>query len=207
MTCWRSSCVENVAFQSFASECKKNFSLITTLVGRADVITGRTGSNTLYCAQTIASRPVTSRDLLMAYRWPAAVVLSSLVLAVTAAKLLSRPIPIAIEGGLQVDKLVLPPSVTIRSVTPLPVVVQEQVTIGGDAPLAIEGPVSVKSIAGAVTVNADARVSGVEGQVSVTADDPLAVRADVSVDDKITIGGKVDTEGKVKPTLLPVPGL
>ena len=63
----------------------------------------------------------------MAYRWPAAVVLSSLVLAVTAAKLLSRPIPIAIKGGLQVDKLVLPPSVTIRSDTPLPVVVQEQV--------------------------------------------------------------------------------
>ena len=59
----------------------------------------------------------------MAYRWPAAVVLSSLVLAVTAVKLLSRPIPIAIEGGLQVDKLVLPPSVTIRSDTPLPVVV------------------------------------------------------------------------------------
>ena len=122
--------------------------------------------------------------------------LSSLVLAVTAAKLLIRPIPIAIEGGLQVDKLVLPPSVTIRSVTPLPVVVQEQVTIGGgDASLAIEGPVSVKSIAGAVTVNADARVSGVEGQVSVTADDPLAVRAEVSVDDKITIGGNVDIEG------------
>ena len=85
----------------------------------------------------------------MAYRWPAAVVLSSLVLAVTAAKLLSRPIPIAIKGGLQVDKLVLPPSVTIRSDTPLPVVVQEQVTIGG----------------------------------------------------------KVDIQGKVKPTLLPVPGL
>jgi len=104
--------------------------------------------------------------------------------------------------GLQVDKLVLPPSVTIRSVTPLPVVVQ-----GGEAPLAIEGPVSVKSIAGAVTVNADARVSGVEGQVSVTAEDPLAVRADVSVDKTITIGGKVDIEGKVKPTLLPVPGL
>ena len=60
---------------------------------------------------------MTSRDLLMAYRWPAAVVLSSLVLAVTAAKLLSRPIPIAIKGGLQVDKLVLPPSVTIRSET------------------------------------------------------------------------------------------
>ena len=120
----------------------------------------------------------------MAYRWPAAVVLSSLVLAVTAAKLLSRPIPIAIKGGLQVDKLVLPPSVTIRSETPLPVVVQEQVTIGGaNAPLAVEGA------------------------VSVTAEDPLAVRADVSVDNKVTIGGKVDIQGKVKPTLLPVPGL
>ena len=109
--------------------------------------------------QTIAQRPVTSRDLLMAYRWPAAVVLSSLVLAVTAAKLLSRPIPIAIKGGLQVDKLVLPPSVTIRSDTPLPVVVQEQVTIGGAAPLAIEGP---------VTISGNAPLA-VEGAVSVTA--------------------------------------
>ena len=84
---------------------------------------------------------------------------------------------------MQVDKLVLPPSVTIRSITPLPVVVLEQVTIGGAAPLAIEGA------------------------VSVTADDPLAVLADVSVHNKVTIGGKVDIQGKVKPTLLPVPGL
>ena len=150
---------------------------------------------------------MTSHDLLIAYRWPAAVVLSSLVLAVTAAKLLSRPIPIAIEGGLQVDKLVLPPSITIQSDTPLPVVVQEPVTINGNAPLAIEGPVSVKSIAGAVTVNADARVKGLDGEVSIKADQPLPVRADVSVDKKITIGGKVDIQGKVKPTLLPVPGL
>ena len=132
---------------------------------------------------TIVQRPVTRRDLLMAYRWPVAVVLSSLVLAVTAAKLLSRPIPIAIKGGLQVDKLVLPPSVTIRSDMALPVLVQEQVTISGNAPLAVKGA------------------------VSVTADAPLAVRADVSVDNKVTIGGKVDIQGKVKPTLLPVPGL
>jgi len=141
----------------------------------------------------------------MAYRWPAAVVLSSVVLAVAAVKLLSRPIPIAIEGGLQVDKLVLPPSVTITSEAPLPVVVQEQVTINGAAPLAIEGPVSVKSIAGAVAVNADARVSGLDGEVSVKADQPIPVRADVNVEDRITIGGKVDIQGKVKPTLLPVP--
>ena len=146
-----------------------------------------------------------SRDVLLAYRWPVAVVLSTVVLSFAGLRLLSRPIPIAIEGGLQVDKLVLPPSVTIRSDTPLPVQVQEQVTISGDAPLAIEGPVTVRSIEGAVTVNADARVSSVEGKVSVTADQPLPVQADVDVDDKITIGGKVDIEGKVKPTLLPLP--
>ena len=108
----------------------------------------------------------------MAYRWPAAVVLFSLVLAVTAAKLLSRPIPIAIKGGLQIDKLVLPPSVAIRSLIPFPVVVQEQVTICGAAPLAI---------AGRVTISGHAPLE-VQGAVFVIADYPLAVRAVVSVD-------------------------
>ena len=56
-------------------------------------------------------------------------------------------------------------------------------------------------------MNADARVSGVQGQMYVTADDPLAVRADMSVEKKITIGGMVDIERKVKMTLLPVPEL
>ena len=149
--------------------------------------------------------PLSFRHVLIAYRWPAAVLLSAIIHSWTGFRLLSRPIPIAIEGGLQVDKLVLPPSVTIRSDTPLPVVVQKPVTINGDAPLAIEGPVSVKSIAGAVTVNADARVSGLDGEVSVKADQPIPVRANVNVEDRITIGGKVDIEGKVKPTLLPVP--
>ena len=54
-------------------------------------------------------------------------------------------------------------------------------------------------------MNADAPGSGVEGQVFVTAEDPLAVSADAIVDKKITIGGKVHIEGKVKPALLPVP--
>ena len=66
--------------------------------------------------------------------------MTSLVLAVTAAKLLSSPISIAIKGGLQFDKLVLPPSVTIRCVTPLSVVVQEQVTIGGTTPWGLKAP-------------------------------------------------------------------
>ena len=92
--------------------------------------------------------------------------MTSLVLAVTAAKQWSCPIPIAIKGGLQVDKLVLPPSVAIRSITLLPVVVQEQVNIGGDASLAIEGP---------ATISGNAPLA-VEGAVSLTAEDPLAVR-------------------------------
>ena len=146
-----------------------------------------------------------SRDLLLAYRWPVAVVLSSVVLSLTGLRLLSRPIPITIDGGLQVDKLVLPPSVPIRTDAPLPVRVQEQVTISGNAPLAIEGPVTVRSIEGDIQVNADARVSSLEGQVAVTADQPFPVRADVDVDDQITIGGKVDIQGKVKPSLLPLP--
>ena len=56
-----------------------------------------------------------------------------------------------------------------------------------------------------MAVNADARVSGLDGEVSVKADQPIPVRADVNVEDRITIGGKVDIQGKVKPTLLPVP--
>ena len=75
-------------------------------------------------------------ELLLAYRWPIALVGSSLifggavlVLAQTAVRLLSQPIPIAIEGGLQVDKLVLPPTVNISSSTPLPVVVKDSVSV------------------------------------------------------------------------------
>ena len=141
--------------------------------------------------------PLSFRAVLIAYCWPTAVLLSAIILYWTGFRLLSRPIPIAIKGGLQVDKLVLPPSVTIRSDTALPVVVQEQVTIGGAAPLAIEGPVTISG-------NAPLAVAGAE---SFTADAPLAVRADVSVDNRVPIGGKVDIQGKVKPTLLPVPGI
>ena len=84
----------------------------------------------------------TSRELLLAYRWPAAVVVSSVVLAATAIPILSKPIPIRIEGGLQVDKLVLPASVTIRSNEPLPVAVREDVVITGTPPLGGSRPSS-----------------------------------------------------------------
>ena len=153
------------------------------------------------------------RDLLMAYRWPIALVLSSVVLAVTAVRILSRPIPIAIEGGLQVDKLVLPPSVTIRAAQPLPVAVADKVLISGDAPLGIKGPLTVRAIEGAVQVKGDvdarATVAGIDNPVTVTTDQPLPVQGDVVVKDKVTVGGNVTVEGnvgaKVRPGLLPLP--
>ena len=70
-------------------------------------------------------------------------VVLSVVLAATAIQILSKPIPIRIEGGLQVDKLVLPASVTIRSNEPLPVAVREDVVFIGTIPLAVQGQVQV----------------------------------------------------------------
>ena len=144
----------------------------------------------------------TSRELLLAYRWPAAVVVSSVVLAATAIQILSKPIPIRIEGGLQVDKLVLPASVTIRSNEPLPVAVREDVVITGTTPLAVQGQVQV---GGEVQAN----VRSIETPVQVNA--AVSVNETVNVNGKVNVGGKVSVEGnvgaKVKPTLLPMPGL
>ena len=144
----------------------------------------------------------TSRDLLLAYRWPVAVVVSSVVLATTAIQLLSKPIPIRIDGGLQVDKLVLPASVTIRSNEPLPVVVREDVVISGKAPLAVKGQVQVQ-----VDGDVKARVRSIDAPVDVKA--AVSVNETVNVNGKVTVGGKVTVDGnvgaKVKPTLLPLP--
>ena len=136
----------------------------------------------------------TSLGLLLAYRWPAAVVVSSVVLAATAIQILSKPIPIRVEGGLQADKLVLPESVTIRSNEPLPVAVREDAVITGTTPLAVQGHVQM---GGEVQAN----VRSIEA--------PVQANAAVSVNGKAYVGGKVAVEGnfgaKVKPTLLPLP--
>ena len=142
----------------------------------------------------------TSRELLLAYRWPVAVVVSSVVLAATAIQILSKPIPIRVEGGLQIDKLVLPASVTIRSNEPLPVAVREDVVITGTTPLAVQGQVRV---GGEVQAN----VRSIETPVQVNA--AVSVNETVNVNGKVNVGGKVTVEGnvgaKVKPTLLPLP--
>ena len=127
-------------------------------------------------------------------------VVSSVVLAATAIQILSKPIPIRIEGGLQVDKLVLPASVTIRSNEPLPVSVREDVVITGTTPLVVQGQVRV---GGEVQAN----VRSIETPVQVNA--AVSVNETVNVNGKVNVGGKVSVEGnvgaKVKPTLLPLP--
>ena len=102
------------------------------------------------------------------------------------------------EGGLQVDKIVLPASVTIRSNAPLPVAVREDVVITGNKPLAVQGQVQV---GGEVRAN----VRSIETPVQVNA----AVTVNETVNGKVNVGGKVTVEGnvgsKVKPNLLPLP--
>ena len=104
------------------------------------------------------------------------------------------------EGGLQVDKIVLPPSVTIRSNAPLPVAVRDEVVITGNKPLAVQGQVQV---GGDVRAN----VRSIDTPVQVN--DAVSVNETVNVNGKVNVGGKVTVEGnvgaKVKPNLLPLP--
>ena len=155
--------------------------------------------------------PSSRQELLLAYRWSIALVGASLilggavlVLTQKAVRLLSRPIPIAIEGGLQVDKLVPPPTVNISSSTPLPVVVKDSVSVANKQPLTIRGPLTVKALQGTVLVKGDVQA---KAQVS-SIDTPVTVQGDVSVQDKATIDGKVHVDGnvgaKVKPTIRPL---
>jgi hypothetical protein len=135
----------------------------------------------------------------LAYRWPAAVVVSSAVLAATAIHLLSKPIPIRIECGLQVDKLVLPTSVTIRSNAPLPVAVREDLLITGNKPLAVQGQVQV---GGEVRANVRSIEIPVQVNAAIWVDETVNVKGKVNVGGKVTVDGNVGA--KVKPSLLPL---
>ena len=99
---------------------------------------------------------------------------------------------------MQVDKIVLPASVTIRSNAPLPVAVREEVVITGNKPLAVQGQVQV---GGDVRAN----VRSIDTPVQMND----AVSVNETVNGKVNVGGKVTVHGnvgaKVKPTLLPLP--
>ena len=131
-------------------------------------------------------------------------VLSSLVVAAAVAgltvvvvRVLSRPIPIAIEGGLQVDRLVLP-TVTIKAATALPVTVTDSVPLVTARPLAISGPLKVQG-----NVRTQARLSGIETPVTIqpVTVQPITVEGDVTVKEPVRLQGPVEVDGTVKAKL------
>ena len=118
------------------------------------------------------------------------------VLAWVALRVLSRPIPIAIEGGLQVDKLVLPPTVTINATSALPVTVTGSFPLVTQSPLAIQGPLTVNG-----DVRTQANLSGIDTPVAiqaVTVDGSISVKEAVRIDGKVDVEGKVNVDGGVK---------
>ena len=160
----------------------------------------------------IAYRPATRGQWLLAFRWPLAMVISSLILAGALLRILSQPIPIRIDGGaLNVDRLVMPSTVTIRADGPLPV--NAGVTVDGDSrrdgdqPIKISGPVRVEKIAAPVAIRGDVgatlqdkvqvKVDSIDSPVSVATDQPLEVKGGVSVDQPVLVDGEVDVKGDV----------
>ena len=152
-------------------------------------------------------------EFLMAYRWPAAVVFSSVVLSGSivmvgwmAIRFLSEPIPIRVDGGLQVDRLVMPATLTIRADQPLPVNgevgVKDQVQIAEDAPLAIRGPITVREIKSPVQVSGNVQTKAdviVKDQLSIAVKDQLNVDAEVRIKGPVNVSGDVGAE--VRPRL------
>ena len=166
----------------------------------------------------IAYRPATRSQWLFAYRWPLAMVISSLILAGALLRILSQPVPIRIDGGgLNVDRLVMPSTVTIRTDGPLPV--NAGVTVDGDSrrdgdqPIKISGPVRVERISAPVAIQGDvgARLKGtvqtnvgsiespigLKSPVAVTTEEPLQVQGGVTVEEPVVVDGVVDVNGDV----------
>ena len=163
-------------------------------------------------------RPSRRMHLLLAFRWPAALILSSVVLAAALLKILSQPIPIRIDGGgINVERLVMPQTVTIKAEDPIPVLagvtVDGNSTQKGEQPIRITGPVVVKSIEspvkvsgsvganidGRVTANVDAIDSAIQLQspVQVVNDQPLQVEGAVTVAEPVSVDGNVEVKGRV----------
>ncbi|KZR69502.1 hypothetical protein PMIT1313_01190 [Prochlorococcus marinus str. MIT 1313] len=128
-------------------------------------------------------------------RWPFALVISIGVLSATALHLLSRPIPIRIVGGLQVDQIALP-TVEINAEQPLSVkgdvAVKNGVTINSNKALPILGQVLVEEIKGSVSVDE------IRTPVDVVNSSPLKVQGRVNIDGKVNVEGSVGASVKPK---------
>lgn len=157
--------------------------------------------------------------LLMACRWPLALVLSAWSLAVAAIQILRQPIPIAlpldqplpvrVAGPLKIESIAEPVkvesnkalavqgkvsverTVQVKAEAPLPVRSSEPLAVAGDVAVQqIEKPISVAGIAKEI-------------EVQVNNDEPLQVQGSVGVDQ---VGGRVNvTLNNAIKSISPIP--
>ena len=162
--------------------------------------------------------------LMMASRWPLAVVIAAWAVAVAAIQILRQPIPIALPldqpfpvrlvGGITVDELSTPVSVkgegplSIEAATTLPVAGDVGVPKGVEVirPVQVEGGVSVDGPVTVGEVTAPVGVNGPEGGavlVSTPDGELLNVTGGVKVD---SVGGRINVQLRdAAKSILPIP--
>ena len=162
--------------------------------------------------------------LLMASRWPLAVVIAAWAVAVAAIQILRQPIPIALPlnqplpvrlvGGITVDQLSAP--VRVKGEEPLSIEAVKALPVSGDVgvpkgvavtePVKIEGGVSVEGPVTVGEVTAPVRVNGSDGGpvlVGTPDGELLNVTGGVKVD---SVGGKINVQLRdAAKSVLPLP--
>ena len=162
--------------------------------------------------------------LLMASRWPLAVVIAAWAVAVAAIQILRQPIPIALPlnqplpvrlvGGITVDQLSAP--VSVKGEEPLSIEAVKALPVSGDVgvpkgvavtePVKVEGGVSVEGPVTVGEVTAPVSVNGSDGGpvlVGTPDGELLNVTGGVKVD---SVGGKINVQLRdAAKSVLPLP--
>ena len=162
--------------------------------------------------------------LLMASRWPLAVVIAAWAVAVAAIQILRQPIPIALPlnqplpvrlvGGITVDQLSAP--VRVKGEEPLSIEAVKALPVSGDVgvpkgvavtePVKVEGGVSVEGPVTVGEVTAPVTVNGRDGGpvlVGTPDGELLNVTGGVKVD---SVGGKINVQLRdAAKSVLPLP--
>ena len=156
--------------------------------------------------------------LMMASRWPLAVVIAAWAVAVAAIQILRQPIPIALPldqplpvrlvGGITVDQLSAP--VSVKGEEPLSIEAVKALPVSGDVgvpkgvavtePVKVEGAVTVGEVTAPVTVNGS---DGGPVLVGTPDGELLNVTGGVRVD---SVGGKINVQLRdAAKSVLPLP--
>ena len=162
--------------------------------------------------------------LMMASRWPLAVVIAAWAVAVAAIQILRQPIPIALPlnqplpvrlvGGITVDQLSAP--VSVKGEEPLSIEAVKALPVSGDVgvpkgvavtePVKVEGGVSVDGAVTVGEVTAPVTVNGSDGGpvlVGTPDGELLNVTGGVRVD---SVGGKINVQLRdAAKSVLPIP--